>query len=126
MTITNLLALSIALTSLVSVVTSSDDDDDDDYDYNRITWITNRTASSSSRQAIIDECRAHEDSFKFESESNRRILGTSQCISYGAMNRDRVPGNQHGASYCNSTHGAEANTYRRGCSAINRSKRTCR
>ncbi|XP_028786957.1 protein RALF-like 33 [Neltuma alba] len=58
--------------------------------------------------------------FEMESEISRRILATSRYISYGALRRNTVPCSRRGASYYNCRPGAQANPYRRGCSAITR------
>ncbi|KAE9602157.1 hypothetical protein Lal_00049691 [Lupinus albus] len=58
--------------------------------------------------------------FLMDSESNRRILAGSRYISYGALRRNTVPCPRRGASYYNCRPGAQANPYRRGCSAITR------
>ncbi|KAK1356939.1 Rapid alkalinization factor [Heracleum sosnowskyi] len=60
------------------------------------------------------------DEFNLDSESNRRILATTNYISYDALERNNVPCSQRGASYYNCEQGAEANPYDRGCSAITR------
>ncbi|KAF5605868.1 ralfl33 precursor [Fusarium pseudoanthophilum] len=46
------------------------------------------------------------------------VADQSGEISYGALNRDRVPCSVKGASAANCRPGAEANPYHRGCSAI--------
>ncbi|XP_061349197.1 protein RALF-like 33 [Gastrolobium bilobum] len=62
--------------------------------------------------------------FLMDSESNRRILaGRGRYISYGALRRNTVPCSRRGASYYNCRPGAQANPYRRGCSAITRCRR---
>ncbi|CAM8938573.1 hypothetical protein QQ045_013912 [Rhodiola kirilowii] len=77
--------------------------------------------SRSTCQGTIAECLADDqEEFDLDSESNRRILATSRYISYGALNRNRVPCSRRGASYYNCQTGAQANPYRRGCSAITR------
>ncbi|CAM8942683.1 unnamed protein product [Rhodiola kirilowii] len=77
--------------------------------------------SRSTCQGTIAECLADDqEEFDLDSESNRRILATSSYISYGALNRNRVPCSRRGASYYNCQAGAQANPYRRGCSAITR------
>jgi hypothetical protein len=58
-----------------------------------------------------------------DSESNRRILAARRYISYGALRRNTVPCSRRGASYYNCRPGAQANPYRRGCSAITRCRR---
>jgi len=62
--------------------------------------------------------------FQFDSETSRRILASqTKYISYGALNKNRVPCSRRGASYYNCRPGAQANPYSRGCSAITRCKR---
>ncbi|CAN4091446.1 unnamed protein product [Withania somnifera] len=80
-------------------------------------WIPVKSADSC--EGSIAECMASGD-FEMESESNRRILATSDYISYGALQRNSVPCSRRGASYYNCQTGAEANPYSRGCSAITR------
>ncbi|KAL6271813.1 hypothetical protein ACE6H2_028724 [Prunus campanulata] len=81
----------------------------------RLTWVPGRTRC----QGSIAECMA-DDEFDMDSEINRRILATSQYISYGALQRNTVPCSRRGASYYNCKPGAESNPYNRGCSAIAR------
>ncbi|CAA2992358.1 rapid alkalinization factor-like [Olea europaea var. sylvestris] len=75
-------------------------------------------------KGTIAECLANadeeEDEFQLDSESNRRILATRRYISYGALQKNRVPCSRRGASYYNCRPGAQANPYTRGCSAITR------
>ncbi|XP_042038147.1 rapid alkalinization factor-like [Salvia splendens] len=72
-------------------------------------------------RGTIAECLADgDDEFDLDSESNRRILATTRYISYGALQRNNVPCSRRGASYYNCRPGAQANPYRRGCSAITR------
>lgn len=61
-----------------------------------------------------------DEEFELDSEINRRILATSNYISYGALQRNTVPCSRRGASYYNCQPGAQANPYSRGCSAITR------
>ncbi|CAL0325808.1 unnamed protein product [Lupinus luteus] len=61
--------------------------------------------------------------FLMDSESNRRILAGKRYISYGALRSNTVPCSRRGASYYNCRTGAQANPYRRGCSAITRCRR---
>ncbi|XP_031280552.1 protein RALF-like 33 [Pistacia vera] len=70
-------------------------------------------------QGSIAECMA-KDEFEMDTEINRRVLATTQYISYGALQRDTVPCSQRGASYYNCQTGAEANPYDRGCTEITR------
>lgn len=61
-----------------------------------------------------------EGEFELDSETNRRILATSNYISYGALQRNTVPCSRRGASYYNCQNGGQANPYNRGCSTITR------
>ncbi|WOG87315.1 hypothetical protein DCAR_0206538 [Daucus carota subsp. sativus] len=68
----------------------------------------------------VGDCSTIGEEFNMDSESNRRILATTDYISYDALERNNVPCSQRGASYYNCEQGAEANPYDRGCSAITR------
>ncbi|KAF8387836.1 hypothetical protein HHK36_026497 [Tetracentron sinense] len=81
----------------------------------QLGWIP----TISTCQGSIADCLAG-DEFDMDSETNRRILATSQYISYGALKRNSVPCSRRGASYYNCQPGAQANPYKRGCSAITR------
>ncbi|KAJ4850580.1 Protein RALF-like 33 [Turnera subulata] len=71
-------------------------------------------------QGTVAECMENDDDeFSMDSEINRRILATTQYISYGALQRNTVPCSQRGQSYYNCVPG-QANPYTRGCSAITR------
>lgn len=63
------------------------------------------------------------DELEMESESTRRILATTNYISYGALQGNNVPCSQRGASYYNCRSGGQANPYQRGCSTITRCQR---
>ncbi|XP_074589348.1 protein RALF-like 33 [Curcuma longa] len=76
-------------------------------------WIP----SLSGCRGSIAECLAGEE-FDLGSEVSRRILATSNYISYGALRRDTTPCSRRGASYYNCRPGAQANPYSRSCSAI--------
>ncbi|RWR94160.1 rapid alkalinization factor-like protein [Cinnamomum micranthum f. kanehirae] len=78
-------------------------------------WIPTQSVC----QGTVAECLA-DDEFAMDTESNRRILATSQYISYQALKRNSVPCSRRGASYYNCRPGAQANPYSRGCSAITR------
>ncbi|KAG1365223.1 protein RALF-like 33 [Cocos nucifera] len=80
-----------------------------------LSWIP----GMSTCQGTIAECLAGEE-FDLSSEVARRILATSDYISYNALKRDSVPCSRRGASYYNCRPGAQANPYSRGCSAITR------
>ncbi|XP_061357455.1 rapid alkalinization factor [Gastrolobium bilobum] len=79
-------------------------------------WISNKSTCKGS----IADCMEERDEFELDSEINRRILATTQYISYGALQRNTVPCSRRGASYYNCRPGAQANPYSRGCSAITR------
>ncbi|KAL8236230.1 hypothetical protein R6Q59_017311 [Mikania micrantha] len=70
----------------------------------------------------IADCMASGE-MEMESESTRRILATSNYISYGALQGNNVPCSQRGASYYNCRSGGQANPYQRGCSTITRCQR---
>ncbi|PHT60000.1 Rapid alkalinization factor 23 [Capsicum baccatum] len=86
--------------------------------------LTVSSSSSPICDGSIGECLAGEGSdeeFSVDSESTRRMLAyRRRYISYGALSRNRVPCSRRGASYYNCRPGAQANPYRRGCSAITR------
>ncbi|KAJ8447828.1 hypothetical protein Cgig2_015191 [Carnegiea gigantea] len=73
-------------------------------------WI--RLGSGSGCKGTIGECLNFEHEFEVDSEIHRRILATSSYISYGALNKNRVPCSRRGASYYNCRPGAQANPYR--------------
>ncbi|KAK1420481.1 hypothetical protein QVD17_22110 [Tagetes erecta] len=118
---TNLLILhlvfsALVLTSLLSSVSSSADD---------FTWISSNPISGSGGggcRGSIGECMTSGE-MEMESESTRRILATSNYISYGALQGNNVPCSQRGASYYNCQSGGQANPYQRGCSTITRCAR---
>ncbi|MED6155226.1 hypothetical protein PIB30_003416 [Stylosanthes scabra] len=83
----------------------------------RLRWVPVRATSC---QGSIEECMAEGELVVMESSSHRRILATSQYISYQALQRNTVPCSQRGASYYNCKPGAEANPYTRGCTTITR------
>ncbi|KAI7751902.1 hypothetical protein M8C21_002629 [Ambrosia artemisiifolia] len=70
----------------------------------------------------IAECMA-DGEIEMESERTRRILATSNYISYDALQGNNVPCSQRGASYYNCQSGGQANPYQRGCSTITRCRR---
>ncbi|KAL1550243.1 rapid alkalinization factor-like [Salvia divinorum] len=76
-------------------------------------WIPldNRAACRGS----IAECMGGE--FEMDSESNRRMLATTDYISYGALQADRTTCSEPGASYYNCQSGGGANPYTRSCTA---------
>ncbi|XP_047322908.1 rapid alkalinization factor [Impatiens glandulifera] len=79
-------------------------------------WIPTKSGCRGS----IGECLGDEEELDLDSEINRRILATTNYISYGALQRNSVPCSRRGASYYNCRSGAQANPYTRGCSAITR------
>ncbi|KAJ0797168.1 putative rapid ALkalinization Factor [Helianthus annuus] len=79
-------------------------------------WISNQTGGC---KGSIAECMAAGE-MEMETESTRRILATSNYISYDALQGNNVPCSQRGASYYNCRSGGQANPYQRGCSTITR------
>ncbi|KAL1816559.1 hypothetical protein ACET3Z_019133 [Daucus carota] len=55
----------------------------------------------------IAECMGVGEEFEMDSESNRRILATSNYISYAALQKNNVPCSKRGASYYNCKQGEE-------------------
>ncbi|GMI76044.1 ralf-like 33 [Hibiscus trionum] len=104
------LAISLLLTTLV-VASSTVESSGERY----LSWVPTEAGC----QGSVAECMA-DDEFDMDFEISRRVLQTTQYISYGAMQRDTVPCSRRGASYYNCQPGAEANPYNRGCSAITR------
>ncbi|XWS57504.1 hypothetical protein CRYUN_Cryun09bG0179800 [Craigia yunnanensis] len=101
---------------VMSVVVMTVDASGDHYQQRILNWMpTNRSPCEGS----ISECLAGEE-FELDSEINRRILATTNYISYGALQRNTVPCSRRGASYYNCQPGAQANPYSRGCSRITR------
>ncbi|XP_068663438.1 rapid alkalinization factor-like [Aristolochia californica] len=78
-------------------------------------WMPSRSSCNGN----LGDC-LEEDEFDMDSEISRRILATSQYISYEALKKNSVPCSRRGASYYNCRSGAQANPYNRGCSAITR------
>ncbi|XP_022759696.1 protein RALF-like 33 [Durio zibethinus] len=105
-----LLAVSLVLTTLI-IALSTVDASGEHY----LSWVPTKSGCHGS----LAECMAN-DEFDMDSEINRRILQTTQYISYGALQRNTVPCSLRGASYYNCQPGAQANPYNRGCSAIAR------
>ncbi|KAI3425501.1 uncharacterized protein J3R85_010240 [Psidium guajava] len=86
-----------------------------------LAWVTAAAASSGPGKCrgSLAECMAVQDGeFAMDTEVNRRVLATTQYISYGALQRNTVPCSQRGASYYNCQQGAQANPYSRSCSAV--------
>lgn len=75
-------------------------------------WAPSKTCQG------VAECLYEQDEFMMDSEINRRVLATSDYISYNALQRNRVPCSKKGSSYYNCQAGATANPYNRGCSTI--------
>ncbi|KAL9233311.1 hypothetical protein vseg_008329 [Gypsophila vaccaria] len=77
-------------------------------------------------EGTVGECMySEEEEYGLDSEVHRRMMAqTTRYISYGALNRNRVPCSRRGASYYNCRPGAQANPYRRGCSVISRCRRS--
>ncbi|GLJ12976.1 hypothetical protein SUGI_0201940 [Cryptomeria japonica] len=70
----------------------------------------------------IGECFGKEEML-MDSEINRRILATSQYISYEALKADSVPCSKSGTSYYNCGSSGQANPYSRSCTEITRCAR---
>lgn len=79
----------------------------------QLGWVPMRGVCEGS----IEECMLGEGDTM---EMSRRILATSQYISYKALQSNTVPCSQRGASYYNCQPGAQANPYTRGCTTITR------
>ncbi|XVF21947.1 hypothetical protein REPUB_Repub12eG0133000 [Reevesia pubescens] len=105
-----LLAVSLVLTALIISLSTIDASGK-----HHLSWIPTKGGC----QGSMAECMAN-DEFNMDSEISRRILQTTQYISYGALQRNTVPCSQRGVSYYNCQPGAQANPYNRGCSAITR------
>ncbi|KAL8522800.1 hypothetical protein ACS0TY_012947 [Phlomoides rotata] len=79
---------------------------------NGFSWIPmNKPAACG---GSIAECMGYDGESKMD---NRRILATTDYISYGALEANSVPCSRRGASYYNCQPGAEANPYTRSCTA---------
>ncbi|XP_057956906.1 protein RALF-like 33 [Malania oleifera] len=89
------------------------------WDLDELGWLS----TMSPCRGTVGECFGG-DEFEMESEISRRVLATrGRYISYGALQRNRIPCSRRGASYYNCRRGASANPYSRGCSAITRCRR---
>ncbi|KAL7112704.1 hypothetical protein ACP275_04G018900 [Erythranthe tilingii] len=106
---THLLRLLISAVVVAAVILATVDAGEE------YSWIpTNKAATC---KGSIAECMADgTGEFDLDSESNRRILATSNYISYGALQANSVPCSRRGASYYNCRPGAQANPYTRTCS----------
>ncbi|OIW13361.1 hypothetical protein TanjilG_02881 [Lupinus angustifolius] len=82
-----------------------------------VRWVP--TTISTTCQDSIEECIADGDS-----KSHRRILETSQYISYNALQPNTVPCSQRGSSYYNCKPEASVNPYTRGCNTITHCRNT--
>ncbi|KAJ8509705.1 hypothetical protein OPV22_000139 [Ensete ventricosum] len=78
-----------------------------------LAWIP----SLSGCRGTVTECLAGEQ-FDLGAEVTRRMLATSNYVSYDALKRDTTPCSRRGASYYNCRPGAQANPYSRSCSSI--------
>ncbi|XP_057964824.1 rapid alkalinization factor-like [Malania oleifera] len=110
---------------IVTAVVISPDAVDAGGGEHRFGWVpATRPSAGGCGGGSVAECLANGGEFSLDQESgavtNRRILATSQYISYGALQRNTVPCSQRGASYYNCQTGAQANPYNRGCSTITR------
>ncbi|XP_076888612.1 rapid alkalinization factor-like [Bidens hawaiensis] len=105
----HLLISTLILSSFKSSASSSVDE---------FNWISGVGGCKGS----IAECMESGE-MEMESESTRRILATSNYISYGALQANNAPCSQRGASYYNCKSGGQANPYQRGCSTITRCSR---
>lgn len=86
-------------------------------------WISKQAVGGGGGcRGSIAECMGGGE-MEMESESTRRILATTNYISYGALQGNNVPCSQRGASYYNCQSGGQANPYQRGCSTITRCQR---
>ncbi|XVF80566.1 hypothetical protein PTKIN_Ptkin15bG0084000 [Pterospermum kingtungense] len=105
-----LLVVSLVLTALIISLSTVDASVE-----HHLSWVPTKSGC----QGSMAECMAN-DEFEMDSEISRRILQTTQYISYGALQRNTVPCSQRGASYYNCQPGAQANPYNRGCSQLTR------
>nr|QBJ05435.1 rapid alkalization factor-like peptide 6 [Taraxacum kok-saghyz] len=118
---TNLLLLMVAisaitLSSFTSPAAGSSGGDE-------FSWISKQGGGGGGGcRGSIAECMGAGE-LEMESESTRRILATTNYISYGALQGNNVPCSQRGASYYNCQSGGQANPYQRGCSTITRCQR---
>ncbi|KAF6142500.1 hypothetical protein GIB67_039464 [Kingdonia uniflora] len=78
-------------------------------------WVSKKPTTACG--GSIGECLSNEGF-----EVSRRVLATTQYISYEVLKKNSVPCSQKGASYYNCKLGAAANPYTHGCSAITRCK----
>ncbi|KAI9180232.1 hypothetical protein LWI28_002586 [Acer negundo] len=95
-----------ALTISSSVVVATGDD-------HRFNWDPTKGRC----QGSVADCMT-DDEFGMDSEINRRILDTTNYVSYGALQRNTVPCSQRGDSYYNCQQSGQANPYNRACTAL--------
>ncbi|XP_076922165.1 rapid alkalinization factor-like [Bidens hawaiensis] len=110
---TNLFLLLLMISAFIFTLPATAASDVDEF-----SWMSTQGGCRGS----IGECMA-DGEVEMESESTRRILATSNYISYGALQGSNVPCSQRGASYYNCQSGGQANPYQRGCSTITRCQR---
>ncbi|WOL09144.1 protein RALF-like 22 [Canna indica] len=82
------------------------------------------SSSASTCNGLVGDCTDEDAGVDILSaEDTRRFLyGRQKYISYGALNRNRVPCNRRGHSYYNCRNSGRANPYRRGCTIITSSR----
>ncbi|XP_010464074.1 PREDICTED: protein RALF-like 22 [Camelina sativa] len=113
----------IAILAIVISSVESSGDFVDSLDFVRTAGGSSSSLFSGGCKGSIAECIAEEEEMEFDSDISRRILAQKKYVSYGAMRKNSVPCSRRGASYYNCQRGAQANPYRRGCSAITRCRR---
>ncbi|XP_048422312.1 rapid alkalinization factor-like [Pyrus x bretschneideri] len=62
--------------------------------------------------------KEEEEDEEEEGEEDTEEAETRRCISYGALERDKVPCDRRGSSYYNCGTSGQVNPYHRGCSVI--------
>ncbi|PKI37183.1 rapid alkalinization factor-like [Punica granatum] len=78
-------------------------------------WVPTTKGQNASS---VEECLAENEFGIMDSKISRRILATSQFISYQALRSNSVPCSRRGASYYNCRPGAEANPYIHACTTL--------
>nr|XP_043622255.1 rapid alkalinization factor-like [Erigeron canadensis] len=111
---TNLLILHLVISAFIVSMPASASTGGDEF-----IWMSKQGGCRGS----IAECMGDAAEMEMQSESTRRILATTNYISYGALQGNNVPCSQRGASYYNCQSGGQANPYQRGCSTITRCRR---
>lgn len=110
------LAVSLVFTTLIIISLSTVDASVE----HNLSWPV-PTESGCSQGSMGHECMMANDEFEMESEIiSRRILQTTQYISYAALQSNTVPCSRRGASYYNCQPGAQANPYTRSCTQLTR------